>query len=76
MLFLLWFVAALVIVDLVAGVVLWRRFEERFAKLERVGILVTPDPKLKDAPVAQRMSRRQKIRYIEKKLRQKAGGEP
>lgn len=64
--------AILVVIDIVVGARRWRRLEARFEKLERVGILVTPDPKLKDAPMPMRMSPRQKIRYIEAKLRRRA----
>lgn len=61
-----------VVADLVLGVRRERRLLERLEKLERVGILVTPDPKLKDASIPMRMSPRQKIRYIEQKLRKRA----
>lgn len=63
---------AFVVADFVLGIRRERRLLERLAGLERVGILVTPDPKHKDAPVPIRMSPRQKIRYIEQKLRRRA----
>jgi len=65
-------VIALVVADLVLGVRRERRLLERLAQFERVGILVTPDPTHKDAPVPMRMSPRQKVRYIENKLRRRA----
>ncbi len=60
------------VADIALGVYRERRLLERLAKFERVGILVTPDPKLKDASVPIRMSPRQKIKYIEEKLRKQA----
>lgn len=60
------------VADIALGVYRERRLMARLDSFERVGILVTPDPKLKDAAVPIRMSPRQKIRFIENKLRKQA----
>ena len=56
----------------VLGVLRERRLMACLAEFERVGILVTPDPKLKEGAVPMRMSPRQKIKYVEEKLHKRA----